>query len=46
LREIGKKIETTLDDKTGAIDETTRAHLDECRERITKVLNASIQVSD
>jgi hypothetical protein len=46
LREIGKKIETTLDDKTGAVDETTRAHLDECRERINKVLNASIQVSD
>jgi hypothetical protein len=46
LREISKKIEATLNDKSAAVDETTRAHLEECHERIAKVLSASIQVSD
>jgi hypothetical protein len=46
LREVGKKIEVTLNDKSSAVDETTRAHLEECQERIAKVLSASIQVSD
>jgi hypothetical protein len=44
LRDINKRIETGLD-KVG-IDETTRAHLEECRERIAKVLTASMQVND
>jgi hypothetical protein len=46
LREIGKRIETVLKDKGTTVDETTRAHLEECHERITKVLNASMQVQD
>jgi hypothetical protein len=46
LREVGKKIEATLNDKGATVDETTRAHLEECQERIAKVLNASMQVSD
>jgi hypothetical protein len=46
LRQIGKKIEATLGDNPGGVDETTRAHLEECHERITKVLNASMQVND
>ena len=46
LREVGKKIETVLNDKGASVDETTRAHLEECQERITKVLNASMQVND
>jgi hypothetical protein len=46
LREINKKIETMLTDRQQAVDETTHAHLEECRERITKVLNASMQVND
>jgi hypothetical protein len=46
LREVGKKIETVLNDKGANVDETTRAHLEECQERITKVLNASMQVND
>jgi hypothetical protein len=28
------------------VDDTTRAHLEECRERIAKVLNASMQVQE
>jgi hypothetical protein len=46
LREVGKKIETALNDRAVNVDETTRAHLEECQERITKVLSASMQVSD
>jgi hypothetical protein len=46
LREISKRIETTLNDKQADVDETTRAHLEECRERITKVLGASMQVNE
>jgi hypothetical protein len=46
LREISKRIQTTLEDRQAAVDETTRAHLEECRERIAKVLSASMQVND
>jgi len=28
------------------VDDTTRAHLEECHERIAKVLNASMQVRE
>ena len=28
------------------VDDTTRAHLEECRERITQVLSASVQVNE
>jgi hypothetical protein len=45
LKEIDGKIKKALDDNVVA-DETTRAHLQECRERIAKVLNASLQVSE
>jgi hypothetical protein len=45
LREINNRIQAALD-KAGGVDETTRAHLDECRERIAKVLTASVQVND
>ena len=40
LREIGKRIDATLNDKERALDDTTRAHLEECQERIAKVLGA------
>lgn len=43
LREIGKRIETTLADKQATLDDATRAHLEESQERIAKVLTASIQ---
>ena len=46
LREIGKRIDGALADKQTALEDTTRAHLEECQERIAKVLTASIQVND
>ncbi len=46
LRDISKRIQTTLHDKQIVVDDTTRAHLEESRERIVKVLNASMQVNE
>src|SRR5262249_19749337 len=40
LREIGRRIEAALGDKQNLLDDTTRAHLEECQERINKVLTA------
>lgn len=45
LREINKRIELALKDAQ-ITDDTTRAHLEECNERISKVLGASVQVND
>jgi hypothetical protein len=46
LREIGRRVEKMLADKEVALDDTMRAHLEECQERIAKVLNASMQVQE
>jgi hypothetical protein len=46
LREIGKRIETALNDRQRPLDDTTRAHLEECQERISKTLGASMQVNE
>jgi hypothetical protein len=46
LRDIDKRIASVLTDKQAAVDDTTRAHLEECHERIAKVLNASMQVNE
>jgi hypothetical protein len=46
LHAIRKRIENTLENKQVVVDDTTRAHLEECRERITKVLNASMQMQE
>ncbi|HEY7158014.1 MAG TPA: zinc-dependent metalloprotease [Gemmataceae bacterium] len=46
LRDIDKRIDAALGDKQAVVDDTTRAHLEECRERIRKVLNASMQVNE
>jgi hypothetical protein len=46
LREVAKRIDTTLGDKQAEVDDTTRAHLEDCKERISKVLSASMQVQD
>jgi hypothetical protein len=48
LKEIQQRIELALKDKGMANDDliTTRAHLEECRERIGRVLSASLQVND
>lgn len=43
LKEIAGKINTAL--KAGA-DDTTRAHLEECKEQIAKVLAAGLQVQE
>ena len=41
-----KKVEAALKDDKAPLDDTTRAHLEECQERIAKVLSASMQVSE
>jgi hypothetical protein len=46
LREIQRRIDGTLKDAQAVLDDTTRAHLEECQERIGKVLTASMQVND
>jgi hypothetical protein len=46
LRDIRRKIEATLKEKGETLDDTSRAHLDECQERIAKVLGASMQVNE
>jgi hypothetical protein len=46
LREIQKRAEATLKDDRNPLDDTTRAHLEEVQERITKVLTASMQVNE
>jgi hypothetical protein len=45
LKEIQTRITATLNDKQASIDETTRAHLEECKERISRVLTASVQMN-
>ncbi len=46
LRSIDRSIKKVLEDKAMSLDDTTRAHLEECQERIAKVLSASMQVSE
>jgi hypothetical protein len=46
LRDISTRIQSALNDKRTSPDETTAAHLEECRERIAKVLGASMQVTE
>jgi hypothetical protein len=46
LREIGKRIDTALANHAANGDETAAAHLEECKERIAKVLSASMQAND
>jgi hypothetical protein len=47
LKEIAGKIEGRLKTpNNGGLDDTTRAHLEECHERIVKILNASMQVNE
>jgi Met-zincin/Domain of unknown function (DUF5117)/Domain of unknown function (DUF5118) len=45
LRQIDRLIKKLLDDRVLTLDDTARAHLEECQERIARVLNASIQVA-
>jgi len=46
LKDVAAKIESRLKSPNNGLDDTTRAHLDECHERIVKVLNASMQVNE
>jgi Met-zincin/Domain of unknown function (DUF5117) len=46
LGEIGERIDKALDRKDVKIDDTTKAHLKECRQRITKVLEAGLDVRE
>jgi hypothetical protein len=46
LRDISRRIEKVLADRQTAVEDTTRAHLEECQDRIAKVLSASVQVSE
>src|SRR5262249_23927097 len=45
LREIAKRIDQALGEKHSTTDDTGRAHLEESKEQIAKVLSASFQVS-
>jgi hypothetical protein len=46
LRSIDRSIRKVLEDHAMSVDDTSRAHLEECQERIAKVLSASMQVSE
>ncbi|HLJ97281.1 MAG TPA: zinc-dependent metalloprotease, partial [Gemmataceae bacterium] len=46
LRDIDRRIEATLSDRQTPMEDTTRAHLEACHERIAKVLSASVQVNE
>jgi hypothetical protein len=46
LREISRRIDALVADGKQLMDETTRAHLEECQERITRVLAASMQLRE
>ncbi len=46
LGEIGDRIDAALARKDSAFDDTTRAHLKECRQRISKVLEAGLDVRE
>jgi hypothetical protein len=46
LRRIATRIDAALKARPGDADETTVAHLEECKERIAKVLSASMQAND
>jgi hypothetical protein len=47
LKDISAKIETRLKTpNNGSLDDTTRAHMEECQERIAKVLSASMQINE
>ncbi len=46
LREVQRRIEAALKNDKAPLDDTARAHLEECQDRIAKVLNASVQITE
>lgn len=45
LKQVDRYIKKVLDDKTLPLDDTARAHLEECQDRIAKVLGAAMQLN-
>jgi hypothetical protein len=46
LKEIAGRIGTALETRSACLDDTTRAHLEECRHRIAKVLEANLDIKE
>jgi hypothetical protein len=46
LKEIGRRISHVLEPSNTTIDDTSRAHLEECRHRIAKVLDANLDARE
>ncbi|WZO99579.1 zinc-dependent metalloprotease [Isosphaeraceae bacterium EP7] len=46
LKQIGDKIQKSLDQKDAPVDDTTRAHFEECLDVIKRVSNAGIQANE
>ncbi len=46
LRECSKRIDAALADKKSPPDDTLRAHLEEMKEQITKILGATVQANE
>jgi hypothetical protein len=46
LRDINQRIQAALNGRQMTLEDTTRAHLEACHERIVKVLGASVQVNE
>jgi hypothetical protein len=46
LKEIDERLQKSLDQKDVKLDDTTRAHFEECRVRIKKVLDASLDLNE
>jgi hypothetical protein len=46
LREIAERIDRTLAQRRAGLDDTTRAHLEECVHRINKVLDAGLDANE
>jgi hypothetical protein len=46
LKEIGGRLGTVLETKSANLDDTTRAHLEECKHRIAKVLEANLDIKE
>ena len=46
LKDLGTRIGKTLEAKGAAMDDTTRAHLEECHHRIAKILEANLDLRE
>ncbi len=46
LRAISDRINNILRDELATVEDTTRAHLEECQQRIPKVLNANLDLNE